>query len=110
VTSPADPGAQAERTALAWRRTALAVAIGSLVGLRVLPSHLGIVGYVACVLGLVWSADLATTAARRYREADAALRTRGRGPAAGASLARTVVVTGLIGLTALICVVVIAIA
>jgi uncharacterized membrane protein YidH (DUF202 family) len=36
-----DPGLQPERTALAWRRTALSVGLGSLVAFRLLPELLG---------------------------------------------------------------------
>lgn len=60
-----DPGLQPERTELAWRRTALAIAIGSLLSLRVLPLALppaheawgfapGLVGLLAA--GGVWLA------------------------------------------------------
>ena len=77
MTSPADPGLQPERTSLAWRRTALSVAVGSLIGLRVLPPELGAFGYVVSVLGLVWSLDLALLARRRHREASLLVRSPG---------------------------------
>ena len=43
---PVDVGLQIERTTLSWRRTGLAVAIGSLVAMRLLPELLG---------GLAWA-------------------------------------------------------
>jgi hypothetical protein len=64
---PWDPGLQPERTALAWRRTGLALTVGSLIGLRVLPALLGPAAYavaglaVAASLGVLWAAH------RRYR-------------------------------------------
>jgi putative membrane protein len=66
---PFDPGLQPERTALAWRRTALALLVGSLVGLRVLPLLLGDGGMTYAVAGLGVAASVAVLvgAHRRYR-------------------------------------------
>ena len=103
---------QAERTALAWRRTALSVAIGSLIGLRVLPPQLGPLGYAVAALGLVWSVDLALTARRRYRDGSRLVHSGDVVPARGVparTLARTAVTTGVVGLAALVFVVVIAV-
>lgn len=58
-----DAGLQPERTSLAWRRTALAVAIGSIVSLRVLTAALehpvwfvpGVLG--VCFAGWMWWAS-----------------------------------------------------
>ncbi len=111
MTSPADSGMQAERTALAWRRTALSVAVGSLIGLRVLPPQLGPLGYAVAGLGLVWSVDLALTARRRYRDGSRLVRAGVVVPARGVparTLARTAATTGVVGLAALVFVVVIA--
>lgn len=108
MTSPADPGLQAERTSLAWRRTALSVAVGSLVGLRVLPGELGAYGYAVCFLGLGWSVDLAVVARRRHRDADLVMRRVGhRGPE-GAVVARVALATAVTAAAALVGVLVIA--
>lgn len=112
MTSPADKGMQAERTALAWRRTALSVAVGSLIGMRVLPPQLGPLGYAVAALGLVWSVDLALTARRRYRDGSRLVRAGAVVPAHGVpapTLARTAATTGVVGLAALVFVVVIAV-
>ena len=100
MTSPADPGLQPERTSLAWRRTALSVAVGSLIGLRVLPPELGAFGYVVSVLGLVWSLDLALLARRLVRSP-------GSSGTPGAALARTALTTAAAAGAALVGVVVI---
>jgi len=64
---PWDPGLQPERTALAWRRTGLALTVGSLIGLRVLPPVLGPAAYVLAGLGVVVSLAVLAAAHRRYR-------------------------------------------
>ena len=131
--SPSDHGLQAERTMLSWRRTAMSVVVGSLVGLKLLPVHLGVLGYVASVLGLLWSLDLALGARHRYRDADRALRAdlnreradlthdqvepvrprdkgRSRSAQVGLLAARTALIAGLVGLGALVCVIVMEVA
>ena len=120
---PSDPGLPAERTALSWRRTAMSVAVGSAVGLKLLPPYLGVAGYVAGAFGLLWSIDLALCARRRYHDADRALRidlgtggehvrlgaaSRSRSVHVGYPVARTALVTGLVGLGSLVAVLVMA--
>jgi len=102
VTVPQAPGMQAERTSLAWRRTALSVAVGSLVGLRVLPPQLGAMGYAVSALGLLWSLDLALSARRRYRDGQRLLRARAGTTAAGTSVARTALTSACFALIALV--------
>lgn len=69
VQGPFDPGLQPERTELAWRRTALAIAIGSLVSLRIfplmLPAAFAAWGFVPGAVGLVAACALWSAARRR---------------------------------------------
>ncbi|WP_344252120.1 DUF202 domain-containing protein [Terrabacter carboxydivorans] len=120
---PELPGLHVERTSLAWRRTAMSVAIGSLVGLRVLPAQLGVMGYAVSALGLLWSLDLALTARRRRDgtgrpglspdTADASPDASAHAPAqdtrtAGAVVARTALTAVGFAVTALVALVVVA--
>jgi uncharacterized membrane protein YidH (DUF202 family) len=59
------PGVQPERTALAWRRTALSLAVGALVGGRVLEPWLGPPVWVAAVAAVLGAALLARAGERR---------------------------------------------
>lgn len=72
-----DPGLQPERTELAWRRTALAIAIGSVVSMRVfplaLPASAGVWGVVPGLVGLVAACALWVAARRRQLRVTAAL-------------------------------------
>jgi len=64
---PFDPGLQPERTALAWRRTGLALAAGSLVAVRVLPAVLGAWALLPAGLGVALSVLVLAAAHQRYR-------------------------------------------
>ncbi|MER5671488.1 DUF202 domain-containing protein [Pseudonocardia alni] len=69
LTAPFDPGLQPERTALAWRRTALAVAVGVLAAWRILASVCDCSLPLALgAAGLVAAGGLAVGAERRRRE------------------------------------------
>ncbi|MFC7764543.1 DUF202 domain-containing protein [Leucobacter soli] len=70
---------QAERTALAWRRTALALAIGALLSMRLLPPVLGAWSLLFGAIGIVVGAAVAVLEHRRFVRGAA---TRGGLPAA----------------------------
>lgn len=63
-----DPGLQPERTELAWRRTALALGVGSLVALRLLPVALGHEAWALCGVAGVAASALLWIASRRRAE------------------------------------------
>lgn len=94
-----DPGLQPERTELAWRRTALALGVGSLIAIRLLPAEFGDVWWAAvgvaglCVSGVIWH-----LARRRYRAVNDALRDGEHGarlPGAGILFALALFVVGV---------------
>jgi uncharacterized membrane protein YidH (DUF202 family) len=68
-----DPGLQPERTRLAWRRTLLAVVVGALFSLRVLPPMLGASSICLSVGGVLAGGLLWVGARRRAARIDAAL-------------------------------------
>ncbi|WP_448629051.1 DUF202 domain-containing protein [Cellulomonas soli] len=69
VHPPRPPGLAVERTALAWRRTGLAMATGALAGGRLLAERIGAVSWLVAVLGLLLAAVVLTAAGRRARAA-----------------------------------------
>ncbi|MCU1477026.1 MAG: hypothetical protein JWQ64_1719 [Subtercola sp.] len=79
--APFDRGLQAERTALAWRRTGLSLALGSLAAARVLSDALGLFSYALGLVGLATAAYVITKADRRYRVAHASLTSTAEHPA-----------------------------
>ncbi len=61
-----DPGLQPERTALAWRRTALALTGGSVIIMRILPSVIGVAALVIGFTGLALALVVLVGSHRRY--------------------------------------------
>ena len=67
TATPHDPGLQPERTALAWQRSALALAVATIVVGRLTFSTVGLVALLVVALGLGHTAVIFATAHRRYR-------------------------------------------
>jgi uncharacterized membrane protein YidH (DUF202 family) len=86
VTARQDPGLQPERTELAWRRTLLAMAVGALVSMRLLPPVLGDAAVLVGAAGLVAIAALWVLAHRRLRRATAVFQGRSPAPMPGGAL------------------------
>lgn len=71
-----DPGLQAERTALAWRRTALAMSVASVGAARLAVPTFGVVAVVLGALGVLQAALVAAIAWHRYRAVHVSLHGR----------------------------------
>jgi putative membrane protein len=67
TTAPRDPGLQPERTALAWQRSALALAAATIVVGRLTFNTVGLVALLVVALGLAHVAVIFATAQRHYR-------------------------------------------
>jgi hypothetical protein len=90
-----DPGLQPERTALAWRRTALALAVGALLALRILPPVLGTWSLPAGFAGIALAGIMWVAAGRRARQTRTALLSSTRHlPDAGLLLLLALIVAG----------------
>jgi uncharacterized membrane protein YidH (DUF202 family) len=63
---PIDEGLQPERTILAWRRTALTLAAGSVAAARLLPEHYGWWTLILALTGIACSVAVYFAGHRRY--------------------------------------------
>ena len=62
-----DPGLQPERTALAWRRTALALCVGSLLAVRILGIALGTWAMIPAGAGVLAAVGVLVAAHHRHK-------------------------------------------
>lgn len=83
----AAPETGAERTLLAWRRTVLGVAVGFLLGARLLFEELGAVAVVGGLVGIALALAAYLAASVRYRRARRAIDGERRVPRGGAGFA-----------------------
>ena len=94
-----DPGLQPERTALAWRRTVLALAVGALVSLRLMSPVLGVWSVAVGLTGLALAAAMWVLSARRSDQAtQALLHGAGHLPGGGLLLLHALTAAGAAGL------------
>lgn len=100
-----DTGLQAERTALAWRRTALAMAVAAVGAGRLAAPVLGVMALLLAAVGLVQAVVVAQASGRRYRIVHDSLISRGDLTAvstAGAPIAALACSGVLVGILALV--------
>ncbi|MCZ9884935.1 DUF202 domain-containing protein [Arthrobacter sp. B2a2-09] len=102
-----DPGLQPERTALAWRRTGLALLVASLASAKVLPSVVGPWSVLIGTGGVLGAIALLFRAQRRYRRLHRMLAAGGTPESVAngrlvATIALSVVIVGLVLLIAIV--------
>lgn len=77
MSAPVDPGLQGERTALAWTRTALALAIAGALVTRLTVDRLGVFALALGAIAVVLAAVMAMLARARFVSTAASLHESG---------------------------------
>lgn len=93
MTGP-DQGLMPERTQFSWGRTVLALLVGGLLALRVLPPRLGVWSFAAALLVLALSGAVWVLARRRARAVGRALQEGGDLPGGAVLLLLSVLISG----------------
>jgi uncharacterized membrane protein YidH (DUF202 family) len=102
VSTPAN-GAQNERTALAWQRTALSLMVASALVLRLTVHELGASALIGAGIAFPLALCVFLESRGRYRhDAGLRLRSRVRGGRAGAALTSAMVLLGSLELVAIL--------
>jgi uncharacterized membrane protein YidH (DUF202 family) len=87
VSAPVDPGLQGERTALAWTRTALALALAGAIVTRLTVDRLGVIALALGACAIALAAVMAVIARIRFVRAAASLHKSATLPSDGRLLA-----------------------
>lgn len=77
MTAPFDPGLQVERTALAWTRTALSLALAGAVVTRMTVDRLGAIALLLGLATMIAAVAIGLLAGARFRRSAASLHERG---------------------------------
>jgi uncharacterized membrane protein YidH (DUF202 family) len=98
---PFDSGLQPERTLLAWRRTALALALASGIAIRLTVGTFGSLAVAVGTCGLVCAVVAYISATLRYRRVHLHLLRHGDLPLGAASILLTSIAALIVGLSGL---------
>jgi len=98
---PFDGGLQTERTLLAWRRTCLALGVGSAVVVRLMAPQFGLAVVPVGLAGAAVAGVAYLSAGRRYRAAHRSLASTSTLTSGGRTLAGVVLVVLLLALAGL---------
>lgn len=97
MATPFDPGLQPERVALSWQRTAMAIAVGSLVYARIISPSIGAWALAPALAGLVLAILMGFRSRHRYEHHHRTLTTRQGNLADGRFLAFVAACVGAAG-------------
>lgn len=102
MSSPFDPGLQAERTALSWMRTSLSLGVAGAFAVRITLPELGLLGFFIGLFAVALALVAGAIAGSRYRRAVRDLYATGNLGSDGRVIALTSASAVVIGLLAIL--------